>query len=211
MGRGHYLRKTWQPSHSWSSSGSLLPHGEQEISVLHQLWECYLQRLHHWENLQCPQVRWPNNYSRVGKGHLLITQLSSSFLLIKIICLPKEPTTWWNEKIDSLFVQIFSILPKTTIFQTEHHSNCTWRSQLHSGTSPQFLHQRSSVHHASRYFQVVFVRPSVFFQQIKCFPCRFGGLFVQPAWQWVSLLEVFWVEEALQSPQVFKVSDNSRD
>ena len=90
-GTGHYLRKTWQPSHSWSSSGSLLPHGEQEISVLHQLWECHLQRLHHWKNLQCPQVSWPNNHIRVGKVFLLITQLSSSFLLIQIIWLPEEP------------------------------------------------------------------------------------------------------------------------
>ena len=35
---------------------------------------------------------------RVDKGFLLITQLSSSFLLIQIICLPKEPTNWKNEK-----------------------------------------------------------------------------------------------------------------
>ena len=63
----------------------------------------------------------------------------------------------------------FSILPKTRILQTEHHSNRTWRSQLHSRTSPKFLHQRSSVHHASRYFQVVFVRHSVFFQQKNVF------------------------------------------
>ena len=106
----------------------------------------------------------------------------------------------------------FSILPKTRILQTEHHSNRTWRSQLHSRTSPKFLHQRSSVHHASRYFQVVFVLQAFsFLSAKKCFPCRFGGLFVQSAWQWVSLLEIFWVEEALQSPQVFKVSFNSRD